>query len=167
VKLKKGKEMRTMWLIMMLLAVVCLAGCSETAKTTATVLVGSNTEMDEGSEEYTVRVGVQSDDVELGIVGSCWSAENSDDGEVYGLYILQSLMDPNGLALVGRPYIAAQGLVTPDTKGRIFGLMAGTVHEIGGVEILSEFEWRPDIDIPDGSEEMDEWKMSVGPRIKF
>jgi len=164
--------MRTLLITLLFAALICFAGCAEKATMTATLL-GSPGELEDFETEYTGRVGVQIEQTEVGIATCFWP--ESDVDQVYEIYALQFLTDPNGLGLIGRPYIG--GHITLDkilpnrvvNNGGMYAFITGTAHEIGGVEILTEFQWRLYTDSLEEHHDngTDRYKVGIGPRFSF
>ena len=150
-------------IITIMLAALCLCGCSGMS---ATFLGGPD--LGSQANEYAARIGYGNEKTEVGVVGYYWS--DSDIDEVFGVYILQSLTDPNGLGLLGRPYIGGQATVADGRgDGGMYGFITGTVLDIGGVDILTEFQWRSYSESlaeahDDGS---DKYKLFIAPRFYF
>ena len=161
---------RTLTLILAILIVVlvgCNEECCERVGFTATALSGSDIE--NAGNEYIARVGAAIENTEVGITAHYWP--DNDIDEAYGIYALQTLVDPNnGLWLIGRPYIGAQATIDDGQgDGGMYGFITGTVVDIGGIDVLAEFQWRSYSAAmrEEHDDESDEFKAFVGPRFRF
>ena len=148
-----------------LLVGLLVAGCQDSLTPTATLLSG--TDIDNQANEYIGRLGVQLGPTEVGLASHWW--DRSDAHQVYGVYALQSLADPNGLGLLGRPYLGGQVTLDLDDDGGMYGFVVGTVYDLAGIEILTEFQVRTYTEALDAlhPESEDRYKLFVGPRIRF
>src|SRR4030043_284622 len=134
----KGKIMKKTLLLLILLLV---AGCSEQMKPTATLLTGGAVDFANEGEEYVGRIGVQVDKTEAGIA-SQWLQNSEDDQQNYGVYVIQDLISDPNAPLLGNWYLGAQATINFDTEGGVYGPILGTKSYVGGVEILTEFQYR-------------------------
>lgn len=161
-------------LILALAAFLLVAGCGEQFQPTAALLTGRNIDLESETTEYIGRLGIAFEQTEFGletIYLDIFDADDDDaDLQTYGVYILQNLqiVDPN-IPLIGRPYLGAQATLDLDNDGGLYGLFLGSITELGGVDILTEFQTRhynEAIKVLQGESE-DKYKIIVGPRFRF
>lgn len=156
------------WVIGVCLSLLCLfAGCEEGTQTAVTFLTGTNVEFEEETVEYIGRVGPSfSKGLELGFASN-WCGET--DRQTYGVYAIQALaLDPN-TALLSNVYLGAMVTVDFDDDGGMYGPIIGTVTNYGGIEIVTEFQYREyneALSSLEGNTE-DKYKVYIGPRFKF
>jgi len=153
---------------------ILLVGCSEEITPTASLLTGRNVELENESTEYIGRLGVEVEGTEVGLstiyLDRFEDGDSEADLQTYGVYVIQNLqiVDPN-MPLIGKPYIGAQATLDLDDDGALYGLIIGSVTNLGGVEILTEFQTRHYDDAMKAlqGESEDKYKIIVGPRFKF
>jgi len=156
------------------LSMILLTGCGENLSPTASLLTGRNIRLENETTEYVGRLGLTVDDTEFGLASIYFDQFEADDDDAdlqnYGVYILQNLhiVDPN-IPLIGKPYIGAQATVDLDNDGGLYGIIVGSVTELGSVEILTEFQTRHYLDAIAAlhGESEDKYKVIVGPRFRF
>gem|GEM_PF-5978040 len=143
------------------------AGCAGQMIPAATLL-GSPGQFEDAPTEYTGRFGAQINRMEIGGAIHCWPEEEKM-GQAYGIYILQPLTDPNGLWLLGEPYVGFQTTTDISNDSGMYAFITGTVQELGGIEILTEFQWRSYSDSLKATHDdsKGEYLLSVGPRFLF
>jgi len=153
-------------LIFMLVLICFCFGCSEQM---AVTLLSSPNEFEDSTTEYAIRLGAQVEQTEVGLASYWWPEGDADIDQTYGAYILQSLTDPNGLGLLGRPYIGGQATLDIDNDGGMYAFIAGTVYEMGGVEILTEFQLRSFSEYLKEANDSgtDRYKVAIGTRFRF
>ena len=160
--------------LLIVLALVLLVGCSSQVRPTASLLTGRNIELENETTEYVGRVGLSVEQSEFGLstiyLDRFEDGDSEADLQTYGVYVLQNLQlaDPN-IPLLGRPYIGAQATLDLDDDGALYGLIVGSVTELGGIEILTEFQTRHYDEAMKAlqGETEDKYKIIVGPRFKF
>lgn len=147
-----------------LLLTLFFSGCGDI---TASVLCSPN-EFEDAETEYQGRIGLCVDQMELGICSNYWP--NSSIDQTYGAYILQNLADPNGMGLLGKPFAGVMAtLAVDDNGGGMYAFLTGTVHEVEGIKIRTEFQYRSYSDYlkEDLDEGTDKYKVFVGPVFNF
>jgi len=155
------------------LAILLVAGCAGTEKIqpAAWLLSGANVQSADSENEiedtleYIGRVGVQVGQTEAGIASDWWMGSPRQS---YGVYAIQFLTaDPN--SLVGTPYIGAQATMDVEEQGGMYGFVTGTILDIGGMDVVTEFQVRTynevlETQMPNSE---DRYKAFVGLRFKF
>lgn len=149
-------------LIIILLAVVMMAGCSEQCRPTAWILGGSD--VDARDDMIVGRVGVKNEGVEFGAESS-WTGIHGEN-QAFGAYILNEFAPtPAGI-----PYIGYHATVANDAEdGGSYGPIAGTVLEVGGIETVVEFQYL-DYSGPISQtmvDETDNYRLFAGTKFKF
>jgi len=149
-----------------LILVFLAAGCSQTLKPAAWLLAGTNAQdLDTADIEYIGRLGLQSDQTEFGLASNWWQAGNQS----YGVYALQFLpADPNGL--LGTPYLGLSATVdVARENGGLYGFITGTILNIGGIDVVTEFTARTyNEDIKERMPESEnKYRIFAGSRLRF
>lgn len=154
----------------MIIPIVCillLTGCSQTMTPTASLLSGNDAEIESGDIEYVGRLGVQIEKTEFGL--ATHYLDNTEiDQQFYGVYVIQDLItDPNA-PILGNWYIGAQATIDVKNDGGMYGPILGMKSYLGGIEILTEFQprhYNKALKLLEGTE--DEDKIFIGSRFKF
>lgn len=131
-----------------LMIVVLCVGCGDIEKPPLRAwLVGSDT-----GQEYSARIGVMQDQLEIGIGGSWWIQD--DPHQVFTTYLVQHLLEPDKPVLtldtpadakileLGQPYIGVTASLDLDEDGGMYGPIAGVIMEVGGVKVVTEYQYR-------------------------
>jgi len=154
--------------LLILMVCLLLCGCSESVRPTASLLTGTNVEMEQEDMEYVGRLGLQIDKSEIGI--ATYYLDNTDiDQQYYGVYVLQDLIQDPNAPVLGNWYIGAQATLDVESDGGQYGPILGMRSFLGGIEILTEFQYRhynQALAVLEGVSE-DKYKVIVGPRFKF
>lgn len=157
--------------LLFLITIICLllfAGCSDSMRPTVSMLSGSNIELDEESVEYIGRIGIQNDGMNFGLQ-STWADDAEEQNQSYGVYITQELTNDPNLPVLGKMYLGAQASLNLDNDGGSYGPIVGTIIDVGGIEIVTEFQYRHfnDALAALNSEREDKYRVIVGPKFKF
>jgi len=158
--------MKTKWLIPIMC--ILMAGCSENMTPTASLLSGSNIQLEENSVEYVGRLGLQADGINFGLQ-STWADEAEDMAQFYGVFITQELTNDPNLPVLGKMYLGAQATINLDNDGGLYGPILGTSIEVGGIEVITEFQYRhfnEALAALNGQQE-DKYRLIIGPKFKF
>ena len=153
--------------ILLVIAILLIAGCGEQMRPTVSLLSGSNVDIEENSVEYIGRLGLQVDTVNFGLMTTM--ADDAEDRDpFYGVFITQELIDPN-LPVIGKVYLGAQATINLDNDGGQYGPIVGTSINLGGIEVCTEFQYRHYNEALSAlqSESGDKYKVIVGPKFKF
>jgi len=145
-----------------------VAGCSENLRPTASFLTGRNVEIEGESEEYVGRIGAQIDRVDFGLAAT-WLNKAKENRQAYGVYILQQFINDPNLPVLGNAYIGAQATLNLEEDTGFYGPIIGTSTYLGGVEILTEFQYRHYDDAIKAiqGETEDKYKIFIGPKFQF
>lgn len=159
-------------ILIVVLAILLVAGCAETAKVqpAAWLLSGANVQSGDSENEiedtleYVGRVGVQVGQTEAGLASNWFKGNPRQE---YGVYFIQFLaQDPNNL--LSKTYIGAQATLDVKEEGGMYGFMAGTILNVGGVDLATEFRASTYTEaLGDKMDSQDRYKVFVGPRFKF
>lgn len=151
-----------------IMAVVMALGCNGSLTPTASLMTGSNIQLEENTIEYTGRLGVQADMTNFGLA-STWLDNTEHNEQTFGIYATQELMNDPNIPLVGRLYIGGQVTCDFDSDGGRYGPFLGVINELGGVEINTEFSYfhYNDVWAELQGDSRDQWKVTVGPKIYF
>jgi hypothetical protein len=128
-----------------MLGALLVVGCAETAKPVlmASILTGPDIEEGAGDEdavnETVGRVGMRAGLLKFGYQSHY--VEGGDPDSSHGLFVSHDLVtDPNGLGLLGSPYVGAFG--TFENDNIMYGPYIGTEHTVSGVTFNTEFHVR-------------------------
>jgi hypothetical protein len=147
---------------------IFIAGCNEQMAPTISLLSGGNVDFDTQGEEYIGRVGAQIDKTEIGM-SSQWIQGTENNQQNFGVYVIQDLIFEPNTPLLGNWYLGAQATIDFDSDGGIYGPIVGTKSYLGGIEILTEFQYRHYNEALKALEESndDKYRIFIGPRFKF
>lgn len=125
-------------LIITALPLLLFAGCAEPIQPKVWLLSGSQPDNMDSNIEYLGRVGI-GDKTEIGLTANWWE---QDPHQSYGLYALRYLpTDPN--SMLGNPYAGAHStLYVSENRGGMYGFFAGTIQNIGGIDLVTEYQYR-------------------------
>jgi hypothetical protein len=155
-------------LIIPAVCLLLLMGCSQTMTPTVSLLTGTNVEMENEDMEYVGRVGLQVDKTAFGL--ATHYLDNTEiDQQFYGVYIIQDLISDPNAPFLGNWYIGAQATLNLENKGGQYGPILGTRSYLGGIEILTEFQYRhynQALATLEGKDE-DKYKVITGPQFRF
>lgn len=144
-------------LMVLCLFILCVAGCQGNGKITTWAMAGPD--LDHEYNELTGRVGYAANGIEAGAEVMMIGIHN--DHILYGAYALGEL---------GPAYAGFHALVPEDEgDGALFGPIAGTMIEIGGIQTVVEYQYQEgagdlDAELPNVD---DEHKVFAGIRVKF
>lgn len=133
--------------------------------TFVTVWAMGTSDLDSQENEFVGRVGVQLEDVEMGLE-SVWQGVHGD-GQAYGAYVLMHLLGEPGV--LGKPYLGYHATIIDAEDGGAYGPIAGTKYELGAnLETVLE-GWYRDFtgNLKQTAESNDIWKLFAGVRYKF
>lgn len=154
------------YIVFVVACLLLLVGCGLTP--TATLLTGQSVEFEENTTEYVGRLGVVAEQTEFGFASNWWT-RTEENQHAYGVYVLQKLINDPNVPILGGSYLGAQVTVDLDKDSGMYGPILGTVVNIGGIDILTEFHYLHYDDTLKAlqNETSDKYKIYVGPRFKF
>ena len=158
--------MKTALTIILIAALLLIAGCSETCKDATHLLCGgdhaggvitllSGVDLNDSVNRYDLRAAIVIDEL---LVGPVLSMQHDKDSKnKWGVYAIRGLTK-DGIGILGKPYIGFQATLESDQ----YYFLSGTVHELSpGIEILTEVKTRT------YGGQAEDWNVMVGPRFRL
>ena len=147
------------------IAILLVAGCSETCKHATHALCGgdhaggaitllSGVDLNDSVNRYDLRAGIVVDKLEVGAVYSMYPAEDVE--EQWGAYLLRELTEES-VGILGQPYMGFKIMFDGD-----YAFLAETRHELA-----PDIELRTSIETETFGGKGQDWVVGTGPRFRF